>query len=60
VLESLAFSKQTLRESVLGLSMVLVISMIAAILFLDMNRLQFMALRHEGKRHKQVAEKLSS
>lgn len=60
VLQSLSFERQTLRGSVLGLSMILVISMVSAVVLLDRNRLTFLPLNIEGSKHRMLSEKLAS
>jgi ABC-type multidrug transport system ATPase subunit/ABC-type multidrug transport system permease subunit len=48
VINSLAFNKQDLRQSVLGLGCCLVIFLLSAVVFLELNRLTFLPLGHKG------------
>lgn len=55
VIQSLAFDKQDIRRSVLGLGCCLVIFLLSAVLFLELNRLTFLPLGHTGFKFRGVS-----
>lgn len=56
VIQSLAFNHQNLRQSVLGLGCCLVIFLLSAVVFLELNRLTFLPLGHTGYKFRGFAQ----
>jgi ABC-type multidrug transport system ATPase subunit/ABC-type multidrug transport system permease subunit len=56
VINSLSFNNEDLRQSVLGLGCCLVIFLLAAIMFLELNRLTFLPLGHSGFKFRGVTQ----
>jgi len=60
VIQSLAFDNQDLRQAVLGLGCCLVIFLLSAVIFLELNRLTFLPLGHTGFKFRGISQQAPS